>query len=91
MAANDYRRKLADFLATQAETSDVTYDQVARAQSREDLGISSLNMVLVLVNYIREHTNGTVALDPEWVSRLDDVDGIVSVLSEIDASMLARA
>jgi hypothetical protein len=90
MAADDYRRKLADFLATQPETSDITYDQVLRAQSREELGISSLSMVMVLVNYISEYTNDTVTIDPEWVSRLDYVDGIVSVFREIDASSPAQ-
>jgi hypothetical protein len=38
------------------------------------------------VNYIDEYANDTVTLRPEWVSRLGDVDGIVSVLHEIDAS-----
>ena len=93
MGADDYRRKLADFLATQPMTSDITYEQVAAARSREDLGISSLNMVLVLSNYIEERTDDTVTLRPEWVSRLADVNGIVSVLREIDldASRTARA
>jgi hypothetical protein len=93
MGADDYRRKLADFLATQPMTSDITYEQVAAARSREDLGISSLNMVLVLSNYIEERTDDTVTLRPEWVSRLADVDGIASVLREIDldASRTAQA
>jgi hypothetical protein len=85
MAAND-RRKFAEFLAKQPITSDITYEQVVRAKSRQDLGISSLNMIMVLVNYIDEYANDTVTLRPEWVSRLGDVDGIVSVLHEIDAS-----
>ena len=50
MDADDYRRRFAEFLATQPMTSDITYDQVVRARSREELGISSLNMILVLVN-----------------------------------------
>jgi hypothetical protein len=91
MAADDYRRKFADFLAIQPMTKDITYDQVVRAHSRDELGISSLNMILVLVNYISEYTNDTVTLRPEWVSRLGDVDGIASVLREIDASSLAHA
>jgi hypothetical protein len=90
MVADDYRRKFADFLATQPMTSDITYDQVVRAQSRDDLGISSLNMILVILNYINEYTNDTVKLCPEWVSCLGDIDGIVSVLREIDASKVAQ-
>jgi hypothetical protein len=90
MAADDYRRKFADFLATQPMTKELTYEQVVGAQSRQELGISSLNMILLLVNYINEYTHDTVTLRPEWVSRLGDVDGIVSVLREIDASYLAQ-
>jgi hypothetical protein len=89
MDADDYRRKFADFLATQPMTKDITYEQVAAANSRDELGLSSLNMVLVLVNYITEYTNDTVTLRPEWVSLLGDVDGIVSVLREIDESNVA--
>lgn len=91
MSGEDYRRKFADFLATQAMTSDITHEQVMAAQSREELGITSLNMILVLVNYINEHAGGTVELRPEWVSELGDVDGIVSVLREIDAAAHATA
>jgi hypothetical protein len=48
-------------------------------------------MILVLVNYLTKYTDGTMEIDPEWVSRLSDVDGIISVLQEIDASQLAGA
>jgi hypothetical protein len=89
--SDDYRRKLADFLATHPETSDITYDDVLRAHTREELGITSLNMILVLVNYINEFTDNTVELRPEWVSELGEVDGIVSVLKEIDASAVTPA
>ncbi|MFJ8430160.1 hypothetical protein ACIQ9P_02535 [Kitasatospora sp. NPDC094019] len=86
MSNDEYRRKFADFLATQPMTSGITYEQVARARTRDELGISSLNMVLVLVNYIEKFTNNTVTMRPEWVSLLGEVDGIVSVLEQIDAS-----
>jgi hypothetical protein len=84
--AEDYRRVLADFLATQPATKDVTYAQVESARTRDDLGISSLNMIMVLVEYIKVRTNDTVALQPEWVSKLTDMDGILTVLHEIDAA-----
>jgi hypothetical protein len=91
MDTDGYRRRFAEFLATQPEASHITYEQVARARTREELGISSLNMILVLVNYLTKYTDGTMEIDPGWVSRLSDVDGIVSVLREIDASQLAGA
>jgi hypothetical protein len=91
MSSEDYRRKLADFLKTQPETSGVTYEDIAAAHTREELGIGSLAMILVLVNYIKEFADGAVTVQPEWVTRLNDVEGIVSVLGEIDALHLAQA
>ena len=89
MSTDDYRRKLAEFLTKQSETADLTEEQVLAAQTRQDLGISSLTMVLLLTHYVDQYTNNTVTIRPEWVSRLGDVDGIASVLREIDASSLA--
>jgi hypothetical protein len=91
MSTEDYRRKLADFLKTQPETSGVTYEDIVAAHTREELGIGSLAMILVLVNYIKEFADGAVTVRPEWVTRLNDVEGIVSVLREIDAHYLAQA
>jgi hypothetical protein len=48
-------------------------------------------MVLILVNYINKYTNGTVTMRPEWVLRLNDIDGIISVLHEIDENNVAQA
>jgi hypothetical protein len=91
MSSDDYRRKLADFLTKQSETSHVTQEQVFAAQTRQDLGISSLTMVMLLAHYVDQYTNNTVTIRPEWVSQLGDVDGIASVLREIDASSTAPA
>lgn len=91
MSADDYRTKFADFLRTQPMTQGITREDVDRATTREELGISSLNIILVLVNYIKEKANDSVQLRPEWVSRLGDVEGIVSVVREIDESALAAA
>jgi hypothetical protein len=86
MAADDYRQKLAGFLVTQPFGADLGHEQIARAKTREELGISSLNMIIVLMNYIKKYTDGSVTLRPEWVLRLNDVDGIASVLRDIDAA-----
>lgn len=91
MDADDYRHKFAEFLVTQPMGGDLAYEQIVRAQSREELGITSLNMIVVLLNYIKKYTNDTVTLRPEWVLRLNDVDGIASVLREIDASAVEPA
>jgi len=86
MDADDYRHKFAEFLSTQPAGADLTYEQIVGAQSRQELGISSLTMIVLLMNYIKKYTNGGVAVRPEWVPRLNDIDGIASVLREIDAS-----
>ncbi|MFY1671031.1 hypothetical protein ACN27G_13830 [Plantactinospora sp. WMMB334] len=91
MGTDDYRHRFAEFLATQPVGAGLTYEQVAGATTRQELGISSLNMITVLLNYIKKYTNGTVTLRPEWVPRLNDVDGILSVLREIDESAVEPA
>ncbi|BCJ44512.1 hypothetical protein GCM10010168_13250 [Actinoplanes ianthinogenes] len=85
MTTDDHRQRFAEILATQPVGDGITYEQVLRAQSRQDLGISSLNMIIVLMNYIKKYTDGTIAVRPEWVPRLNDIDDIVAVLREIDA------
>jgi hypothetical protein len=90
MDADGYRHKFAEFLTTEEMADGLTYEQIMTAQTRQDLGISSLNMILVLTHYIEKYANGAVVIQPEWVSLLDDVDGIASVLREIDASSLAQ-
>lgn len=89
-ADDDYRLKLAAFLATQPVAKGVTTEQVLKARTRDELGITSLNMIVVMLNYLKDHTDGSVALRPEWVPRMVDVDGIVAVLREIDASKVAQ-
>jgi hypothetical protein len=91
MSTENYRRKFAEFLALQPGMTDLTTEQIIQAQSREELGITSLNMILVLMNYIEKYADGNVTIRPEWVSSLDNVDGITSVLREIDAASLAPA
>ena len=91
MAADEYRHKLAEFLATQPVAADLSYEQVVHAKTRQELGISSLNMIVVLMNYIKKYANDAVTVRPEWVLQLNDIDGITSVLREIDASAVEPA
>jgi hypothetical protein len=87
---DEYVQKFVDFVNTQNVTGELRMADVAQTRSREELGISSLNIILIVANYIKQSANGGLAFRPEWVARLDDVDGIVSVLREIDASCLAN-
>lgn len=87
---DEYRHKLAGFLTAQGLVGEVTYEQVASARSRADLGLTSLHVILVMANYTSEHAPD-VAFRPEWVARLEDVEGIVAVMREIDSLALAPA
>jgi hypothetical protein len=80
-----YLKKFVDFLQTQPLAQELSYDDVAQASTREELGIGSLSIIMMISNYIKENASG-VMIKPEWVSRLNDVDGILSVLREIDQS-----
>ncbi|MET8140442.1 hypothetical protein ABZU32_09055 [Sphaerisporangium sp. NPDC005288] len=82
---DDRLRNFVDFLGTQPMAPDLTYEEVAQSTSRAELGISSLNILILVNNYIEEKADGKIALRPEWVPMLDDVEGILSVIEEIDA------
>jgi hypothetical protein len=89
--ADTYRHKLADFLRLQPATQGLTHEDVAQATTRDELGISSLNVILLIAEYIKSEAGGRIALQPEWVSRLETIDGIISVIQEIDETSLAEA
>lgn len=76
-------RKFIDFVRAQDLELDLTYDDVVQSQTRAELGISSLSMLILVASYI-EASGSQMALDPEWVPMLDDVDGILAVFSQID-------
>ena len=78
-------KRLLDFLKTQPETAHLTEEQVVPEATREELGIGSLAVILLVNNYIQANAPG-VMIDPAWVPRLNDVAGIASVLDEIDQS-----
>ncbi|TYB69193.1 hypothetical protein FXF51_08105 [Nonomuraea sp. PA05] len=82
---DDRLRNFVDFLGTQPMAPPLTYDDVAPGMSRAELGISSLNILILVNSYIEEKASGKIALRPEWVPLLDDVEGILKVLDEIDA------
>jgi hypothetical protein len=88
MPADDtYLHKLAEFALTQPSTKELSYDDFAQAKTRGELGISSLNVIMLIVEYINVNAPG-VTIKPEWVARLETVDGIVSVIGEIEKHRL---
>jgi hypothetical protein len=54
------------------------------ARGRNDLGITSLEIIMLIANYMSARGVDTDGFQPEWVSRLDDVEGIVWVMAQID-------
>lgn len=58
--------------------------QVLRAQRRTDLGITSLEVIMLVANYMSLRAVDTGGFKPEWVTQLDDIAGIVLVMREID-------
>jgi hypothetical protein len=82
-----YVQKFVDAVAAAGLDVTVTADQVRAATRRQDLGISSLNVIMVVVSYLQAGPGG--APKAEWVPRLDEIDGILSVLEEIDRTAQA--
>lgn len=83
--ADEHLRRFADYVAGQGGHA-LTYDDFVACDNRAELGISSLDMLILLAGYIDATAGGTVALQPEWVPMLDDVAGIRAVVAEIDVA-----
>lgn len=86
---DEHLKHFVDFLGTQELAPPLTYADFARCTTRAELGISSLNMLILVAGYIDVAANGKASLQPEWVPLLDEVEGIRSVVSEIDQIGLA--
>jgi hypothetical protein len=81
---DEYVQKFVDAVAAAGLDVTVTADDVRNATRRQDLGITSLNIIMVVVSYLQTGPGGGGVPKAEWVPRLDEVDGILSVLEEID-------
>ena len=78
----EYLAKLARFLGRQGLTH-LDVEALSSARTRSDLGIASLQIILLMVQY--GEAAGDVTFKPEWVARVEEVEGIVSVMREIDS------
>jgi hypothetical protein len=86
-----YLRKFVDFLGTQEVVRDLDLEGVARGKRRDELGISSLNIIMLVMAYLKKNGAPGVRFSPRWVASLETVDGILTVLREIDGTALAHA
>lgn len=81
---DEHLRRFVDYVAGQGSGVTLSYSDVATSTTRAELGIGSLDMLILLAGYADATTGGAVTLQPEWVPMLDDVEGIRTVLVEID-------
>jgi hypothetical protein len=80
---NNYQAKFLDLAVSEGFMAEMSVDDLPPGTTREDLGLSSLNVILLIANYIEQNA-GDVEFDPAWVDSLADVEGIASVLRRID-------
>jgi hypothetical protein len=90
-AADETMQHFVEFLQASDLAPDLTYEDVAQSTTRAELGISSLNMLLLIASYIETQAGGAIMLQPEWVPLLDEVEGILSVIAEIDRGALMES
>ncbi|GLZ51891.1 hypothetical protein [Actinomycetospora sp. NBRC 106378] len=83
-------RAFADFVAGQPG-HDLTYEDLTGSATRAELGIGSLDMLILIAGYIESRGADGLSLQPEWVPLLDDVAGLRTVLAEIDAATGSRS
>jgi hypothetical protein len=91
MDSDAYLRRFQDFLSTQKAVQDLDLDDVALGKRRDEVGISSLNIIMLIMAYLKKNGAPGVRFNPRWVASLENVDGILTVLREIDETALASA
>jgi hypothetical protein len=63
-----------------------TAETYRTARMRSDIGLSSLEVILLLVGYMEQRGLDTGDFSPDWVEFLDTVPGIIHVMALIDGS-----
>jgi hypothetical protein len=81
--AEHYMVAVCDFINTQEYLNNISIDTLREANSRTEIGITSLEVIMLVVNYL-EARGFYQEFNPDWVSSLDSIQGIISVFREID-------
>ncbi|MCY1079425.1 hypothetical protein [Archangium lansingense] len=84
METEAYEDRLSTFLKTQDYLGNIDLDAFRSARMRAELGITSLAVIMLVVNYMEANGMSNAEFNPDWVSRLDYIEGILSVFREID-------
>jgi hypothetical protein len=86
----EYMAEVCRFLNSQDYVGKVDFERFKASKNVTDLGITSLGVIALTASYLKTRGLSAAAFDPQWVSRLGEVAGLVSVFSEID-SLAGRA
>ena len=85
MTDNDeYLDVLCAFINIQDYLGRVSVDALRTSRTREELGITSLAVIMLVANYMQASGVSHMEFNPDWVGKLDYVEGIVAVFREID-------
>jgi len=84
MSDHEYLGKLTELISSQDYLKDVPLDAVGLSSTRDELGITSLSVIMLVANYMERVGGADQAFDPDWVHRLNDVGGIIQVMRLID-------
>jgi hypothetical protein len=88
----EYLTKLCAFLKTQDYVqSEIGIEALRAARRRDEIGITSLGVIMLVANYMEQSGIPNVEFNPDWIEHFDYVDGIVSTLREIDLAKAQRA
>jgi hypothetical protein len=91
MGFEDHLVALCAFLQTQKHLGiRIELDALKAASKPDELGITSLSVILLLVNYMEVSGMSSEQFNPEWVSSLDSIEGIVSVFRELNREKCKR-
>lgn len=64
---------------------EVTTSLPPLSTRRDELGIASLDIIVIIGSYLELRGLDASAFNPGWVARLDDVEGIMAIVRDIDA------
>ena len=88
----DYAIKLHAFLRTQDFVpQEIELDTVRTARKRDELGITSLGIIMLVANYMEAQGVPNAEFNPDWINDFETVDGILSVMRAIDLENEKRA
>ncbi len=76
-------QELCRFINAQDHLANVRLEDLEGASRREQLGITSLGVIMLVANYMEAHGVSHAGFNPDWVNKLDSIEGIISVFRDI--------